>query len=141
MSLLLVPLVGTYFRPPAKQVVAHLPRGASLLLWPEPTNPYDPKAIQVLVSLRDTLPILQYEALDEAMEGTGFSLPDLLENPEMFQLGYLARSGAKTALGGQGNSEVLAQADAWGQDIPDLDARLAFGLADQPLVQISFPGA
>ena len=47
MTDLLVPLVGAYFRPPAQQLLRHLPSGTELVLEPEPENPHDPNAIAV----------------------------------------------------------------------------------------------
>lgn len=87
-------LVGMHFRPPAKQVVAALPGGTVLTLQPEPENPYDPHALQVLCSPRDCVPEGQYGALSEALDGTGQTLEELLEVPE-FHLGYVAATGGK----------------------------------------------
>jgi hypothetical protein len=82
-------LVGAYHRPPAKQVLAHLPAGAELILRKEPENPYDAGAIKVLVGLKYVLPEGQKGALDEALTGTGTDLVELLAAEEPLQLGYI----------------------------------------------------
>lgn len=81
-------LVGAYHRPPAKQVLAHLPAGAELLLQREPTNPYDAGAIRVLVNLAEEIPDGQFGALDEALTGTGADLAELIAG-EPLQLGFI----------------------------------------------------
>jgi hypothetical protein len=106
---ILAMLVGSHFRPPAKQVLAVLPAGAELSLRPEPENPYDPDAIAVYGDVRSTVPIHQYEALEESLEGTGTALEDLLGEAPPLHLGYIARSGAPTAKGYPGNLEVGAE--------------------------------
>lgn len=113
MQTLTIPLVGSYFRPPAAQILKILPLGTPLILTPEPDNPYDPNAIQVLVSLSHTWPISEIGRLQSALEGTGYDACELIRQetePEggPLQLGYIAKSGSKTALGGPGNAELIA---------------------------------
>lgn len=132
-------LVGAYHRPPARQLLTALPAGASLMLRPEPDNPYDAAAVQVWCQT-DSLPA-EGEARDNLefeLPGTGHSLDEVLEQPE-WMLGYLAASEgkplaqgrAKTGLQLQGNREV---ADALAQ--PDHRASLQWGPGGEPLVQI-----
>lgn len=104
--MLTVPLVGMHFRPPAKQVLAVLPQGCELRLRPEPENPYDQKAIQVLVDPR-LIPESQHEALAAAMQGTGSTIEDLMMQ-ELMHLGYIADSDGAVCrkTGRQGNGQV-----------------------------------
>jgi len=102
-------IVGSHFRPPAKQLLTILPIGTRLILEPEPDNPYDPIAIKVLVSLRESYPIAKWVQLEQALEGTGWTPHQLMEEEAErgpTQLGYLPRSGGKAAKGEAGNREV-----------------------------------
>jgi len=103
-------IVGSHFRPPAKQLLTVIPIGSELQLVPEPENPYDPHAIKVLVSLRETYPIARWVQLDEALEGTGWTSRQIMEQESISgptHLGYLPQSGGKAARGGPGNREVI----------------------------------
>lgn len=128
-------LVGAHFRPPAKQVLANLPSGAELVLSPEPENPYDPNALRVLVWPGE-IPEVMHSSLDEALQGTGHDLGELLASEEPFWLGYVAASGGKPltkAALSAGNKEFLALMAA----SPDHSAKLAFDAAGLPLVMLS----
>lgn len=86
-------LVGAHFRPPAKAVIAHLPANAHLELTPEPENPHDEFAIQVIVSPEE-VPEDEYEALRADLAASGFDLDELLEGPAV-QLGYIGSKPGK----------------------------------------------
>src|ERR1700730_11097161 len=145
MTKLTVPLVGTHHRgPPARQLLAFLPAGAELTLRPEPENPYDEMAIQVLISPRETVPLAQSEALGEALEGTGFEAAEVLQLEEL-HLGYVADSGGKLAAKKgwkEGNAQVhemvdeieatILTSDGW----EELSCQLAFGPDGQPMVEV-----
>ena len=152
---LVIPLVGAWHRPPARQILAVLPSGAKLTLVAEPDNAYDPKAIQVLVSVYEELPLVQYPALRASLEGTGTELEELTgrgdpwstqpgpsrsladvarlleEPPHLTQLGYLADSDGKYAKGGPGNREA-GEVMQHGR----VEATLAFGADGKPQVRI-----
>lgn len=137
---ILVPLVGAHFRPPAKQVLAHLPAGAKLTLVPEPGNPYDPKAIKVLVLVGAEIPENQHQSLRSALAGTGTELEELLES-EGLQLGFIADSDGKMCQkeGCAGNREVgeMAQGpEGW----DGLEVRLSFDSAGRPAVAVERRG-
>ncbi len=108
---LLIPLVGMHFRPPAKTVVDHLPAGCPLGLVPEPENPYDPKAIKVLLTVTDLgeQVLSPSGELANALLGTGWDLEGLLAEGQI-QLGYLADSDGKIcrANGDPGNAQAAA---------------------------------
>ena len=131
-------LVGAHFRPPAKQLLAVLPAGASLRLVPEPDNPYDAKAIRVMVRPSE-VPESQWPVLEEALAGTGVDFGDL---PAEVQLGYLPDSDGKVCQKEQvpGNGDVAAAV----AKMPHLawcfvKATLAFSPAGKPQVVISLP--
>ena len=87
-------LVGQYFRPPARLLLAALPTGAALILEPEPDNAYDEHAVQVLVDPEE-LDETKYGWLEQELPGTGFNLGEILAYGPR-HLGYLARQGNKS---------------------------------------------
>jgi hypothetical protein len=116
-------IVGAKFRPPAAGVLSVLPGSASLIVRREPSNPYDPNALQVLVPA-DVLAALPQPQLLAAIEGFGFTLGEAgpgqivtndyarspLEMP--LHLGYVPRTEAATLAGAfdkVGVSEVPAE--------------------------------
>lgn len=144
MESILSPIVGAFYRPPAKTILSMLKGGHELHLDPEPGNPYDENAVRVIVKLNSIdLVSADMEAVEEELMKYGSTWADLhkdefgfpVDDP-WFHLGYIPRSGAKTAMiDGQpspGNLEVL--------DIlkdPDHTANLAFSPAGQPVVLIT----
>jgi hypothetical protein len=112
-----------HFRPPAKFVLASLPAGCQLRLEPEPSNPYDEKAIMVFCQAKD-IPESQHGALAEALLGTGFDISDVLAggiDPSgsgavgagEIWLGYVADSDGKLCRqrGCAGNAQVREMLD------------------------------
>lgn len=134
------PLVGAHFRPPAKAVLRSLPAGTRLRLEPEPDNPYDAKAIRVLVDLAGQLPFGCYDLLESCLEGTGFTRQDLLApGQEPLHLGYVADSDGRASGGGPGNREIgqlIYKATEAGLRPMDevLEASLQFSPEGNPLV-------
>ena len=95
MTKLISLLVGAHFRPPAKTLLTILRPGTPLSLRPEPDNPYDSGAIQVILSIRDiNLKDLESPKCIEALESQGFAPEDIFTQPE-WMLGYVARDGNK----------------------------------------------
>lgn len=137
---LLVPLVGMHFRPPAKWVLEHLPANTELRLVPEPENPYDPKAIKVLVEPR-FIPESQHEALREKLLGTGYDLDELLALGSPIWLGFVGDSEGKLCreAGLPGNGDVAGMARDRGCEVADLLASLGFQLDGKPAVHVSVP--
>lgn len=87
------PIVGAYYRPPAKAILEVLASGAQLILRPEPDNPSDPNAIQVIVHGR-TLAALSdkaKEALAEVLPLWGCTLDEALACEEI-HLGFIPRT-------------------------------------------------
>ena len=131
-SYLLVPLVGAYFRPPAKLVLESMSVRTPLTLVPEPENPYDELAIGVWVRPQ-AMNIIAAQDREALFAQSGFPLADLIAQEGLIQLGYLARTGPKAPIG---NTHVHAAADLVG-GWDHLSAELAFGTAGVPLVRIS----
>lgn len=125
-------LVGSHFRPPAKQILAALPSGASLRLVPEPENPYDEHAIAVYVEPSE-IPESQHAKLDEELPLAGHDLVEILRG-EALHLGYVAATGGKPLAGTDyaGNQEIgeLGHTIGWTQ----LEATLGFAPDGRPLV-------
>jgi hypothetical protein len=98
------PIVGAWHHPPAQALFEVLPPATTLILRPEPTNPFDQNAIQVLLP-RASLDALNPHAqgvLTRALEGYGTSL-DELHAKDSTMLGYIARKyaiGLAPKLGG-----------------------------------------
>lgn len=82
-----LPLVGAYYRPPAKAILAVLPLDAPLMLRPEPDNPGDANAVAVLVST-STIPDTLHNDLADAARPFGYDLEAILAAPQ-WHLGYI----------------------------------------------------
>lgn len=140
MTILNSPLVGMHFRPPAKAVLAHLPSGSKLLLIPEPDNPYDEKAIKVLVEPGE-VPESEYDALQADMDGMGFQIEDVLQLKAdvkaPIHLGYIADSKGKVVqarLDKTGNAEIAAAVIGADTAWQDIRASLGFEGDGKPIV-------
>lgn len=80
------PLVGTYFRPFGKTLLAALPGETVLRAVPEPENPYDEHAIAVYVNPKHAQ---GWEALKDAAKASGLE-DDAWE--QLFHIGYIAKT-------------------------------------------------
>lgn len=88
-------IVGSYFHPPAKAILSGIPQGTILRLRAEPTNEYDPNAIQVLIRPAENLiPEEDYSALEQELSGFGKDLNDFFSQSE-WHLGYIRKEIAK----------------------------------------------
>src|SRR5882724_8090353 len=104
------PVVGMHFRPPAKALMQVLHGGCPLVLRPEPSNPYDEHAIQVLVRSAD-IKEEQHETLTTLAAGAGFTLEAILAE-ELWHLGYIPRDrNQEVALKGQTSGELSFSLD------------------------------
>ena len=130
-----IPLVGSNFRPPAREVLSILPAGTSLELRHESDNPYDPNAVAVFVDMGDW-PIVKLPLLQD-MLGTQLDASELCSRGLM-HLGYIARTGNKTTKGGPGNREVLDMADSIPWGLLGLDAKLGLAMEGWPTVVIGY---
>lgn len=130
-------IVGAYFRPPAKQVLASLPAGCQLSIMPEYDNPYDENALRVIASAGQ-VPDSQHEALRLSLERTGYDFEELigpLGCGDVF-LGYVAKTGGKPQLtsGLQGNVEFRQVIEA----SYVVQAILGFSPDGKPLVRLEW---
>ena len=123
-------LVGSHFRPPAKQLLACAPSGIELTLVPEYDNPYDENAIKAMLD-PSLIPESQFDTLRESLDGTGFELEELLDG-EAVQVGYVAKSGGKPLAGTNfaGNVEFREVVDSQ----EDYQATLGFAPDGKPMV-------
>jgi hypothetical protein len=87
------PIVGMYYRPPAKALVETLAIGTPLCLIAEPDNAYDPNAIAVWLSSADLTKEAQ-EKLELTLPEYGYTLESLLAE-EAWHLGYIPKEMAK----------------------------------------------
>ena len=86
------PIVGAFYRPPAKALLDHMPVGAKLILRAEPENPYDSNAIAVWFP-QETMILISKPALDEVLAGYGTTCHDLALVDET-HLGYIPKEMA-----------------------------------------------
>lgn len=129
-------IVGVHFRPPAKSILAHLSARCPLRVRPEPTNPYDEFALQVLVASAD-IPQSEHDELGNDASFFGHSLESILEQPE-WHLGYIPKVEAVHL-----QPRVICMLDdmqAQGDEGTDyLPAFLAFDAAGKPQVSFELP--
>ena len=71
-------LVGSYFVRPSATLLKCLPQGSGVELRPEPDNPYDAQAIEVVLINTKQINIDMLESLEDELGGTGFSVEDVL---------------------------------------------------------------
>jgi hypothetical protein len=89
----LFPIVGSFFRPPAKALISVLPMDTPLILLAEPDNPYDPNAVAVWLNM-STIPEELDPQLEEALAPFGFDLTHI-RGEENLHLGYIPKEKAK----------------------------------------------
>ncbi len=133
-TILLAPIVGAYFRPPATTIIRILSINTPLVLDPEPTNPHDPNAIRVCLdypTLEDTYNSLlpeRKEQFDNALLADGWSIETLLRDmtdneTNLLHLGYIPRTEAPHWLSALATS-------------PDHHAVLSFAPEGNPLCKL-----
>lgn len=88
------PLVGAFYRPPAKALIDVLPIGTPLTLIAEPENAYDPFAVAVWLYSRDIPEGNAHEKLRETLPPFGTDLETVLSQ-EVHHLGYIAKELAR----------------------------------------------
>lgn len=103
------PIVGSFYRPPAKALIQSLPVGTPLTVRAEPDNPVDPNAIAVWLKSKDLTEAALAE-LDMLLSGFGYTIQQILDSKE-WQLGYLPKEIAEVL---RGNDSVKAGEDIQG---------------------------
>jgi hypothetical protein len=92
-----LPIVGAFYRPPAKALIEALSIGTPLQLIAEPDNQYDPNAIAVYLCTTD-IPDNAYDKLEEILPPYGYSLEQVM-NEEYWHLGYVPKELAAKLVG------------------------------------------
>ena len=90
--ILTFPIVGAFYRPPAKALLAVLPVGTPLILCAEPDNPADPNAIAVWL-LTASIPDTSLAVLDGELGAFGKTLSDVVDM-ESHHVGYIPKEVA-----------------------------------------------
>lgn len=122
---MLLQIVGSNFRPPAKDLLQVMATGTPLTLLRDPDNPYDPNAIKVLLATPD-IDEAWADDLCPLLDTRGLDWADLQAEPSWL-LGFIPRIEA----------EVLAQVfDAHGEPV---HAKLAFDMTGKPSVAFEIP--
>lgn len=86
-------IVGSHFRPPAKQVLAHLSSGTELLLAEDNENAYDAAAVRVNFDPKH-IPETEYPTLEGELLEAGITLEQLLSAGPI-QLGFVPAQDGK----------------------------------------------
>ena len=89
-----LPIVGAYYRPPAKALIDALAVGTPLMLMAEPENPYDPFAVAVWLNTSD-IPVSANAKLEETLPQFGHDLSSIQAEP-CWHLGYVPKEMART---------------------------------------------
>lgn len=126
MSRNTLPIVGMYYRPPAKALIAALPIGTRLYLIAEPENQYDKNAIAVYIHSSD-IPVGSHATLEKTLPPFGYDLGRVLTQ-EAWHLGYIPKNFA-------------AELRSSGAIEPDLPYEVAFSTsaAGEPRVRREEP--
>jgi len=118
-----MPIVGAAYRPPAAAILGALPAGASLLLRPEPSNPFDPNAVMVVATAESIDTQADAEELVHRLQGFGMTYEQVCGEPpeHEWHLGYIAKTFAASL------APLMAGA-VW-------PARLLFGANGNPMAK------
>lgn len=92
MNTYLLPCVGARFRKPAVALIQMCSTGTPVLLLPEPSNPFDPNAVQVILKSSD-IPEESFEVQAELLEGFGYDKEGVLSQPS-WHIGYIPATEA-----------------------------------------------
>jgi len=87
------PIVGAFYRPPAKAILDALPQDTTLLLRAEPENPHDSYAVMVVLRSADISEGPAREKLAETLPNFGFDLDEIMAQEE-WHIGYIPRTVA-----------------------------------------------
>jgi len=85
----IVPVVGAFYRPPAKLVLDTIPVGTPLFISAEPDNAFDANACAVWIETT-AIPASALPALEEKLPSFGLELDDFLQ-AEQWHLGYIKK--------------------------------------------------
>lgn len=119
-------LVGTHFSKPAPTLLSCLPNGARVSLRPEPLNPYDSSAVEVILLDLSQLNQEELESKEEELLGCGWSSFEVLAQSEL-KLGHVGRRDGKPmakALRASPNRSIADNLDVLAGDLRE--GRLAF---------------
>jgi HIRAN domain len=92
MSTNTLPIVGMFYRPPAKALIDALTIGTPLFLLAEPDNQYDPNAVAVYLESHN-IPENAIDALEESLPSFGFSWDSIIAQ-DQWHLGYIPKDFA-----------------------------------------------
>lgn len=99
-------IVGAHFRPPAKQVLAHIMSGTELSLLEDNENAYDAAAVRVMFD-PGLIPELEYPSLESELLEAGVSLEQLMSGGPI-HLGFVpAQDGKPLAKARQTEPAIL----------------------------------
>lgn len=132
-------IVGSHFRPPAKQLLAVLAAGHSLRLEEDNENAYDAAAVRVMLDLTDAggMPLLgeaQLKILEAELPGAGMTVEQLVSAGPI-QLGFVpAQDGKPLAKARLAEPELVGNLQV--RELPWTHTTLGFALDGSPRLQI-----
>lgn len=92
---MILPIVGSWFRPPAGILVKSIPTGSPLILRPEPENPHDPNAIAILIPMSGIeISEKDMPAILKGIEKAGLT-PEEFSALDYVHLGYIPKEEAE----------------------------------------------
>ena len=86
------PIVGAFYRPPAKALIEALAVGTPLMLLAEPENEFDKNAVAVWLKSSD-IPEASKEKLEESLPPFGFDMEKITAQ-DSWHLGYIPKEMA-----------------------------------------------
>lgn len=90
------PIVGAYYHKPAQSILSVLALGTELWLHPDPSNPYDSHAVEVILKAGN-LSEAALAILAEKLPYDGFTIDQFLSWSQVM-LGFLSRGAATPAI-------------------------------------------
>lgn len=134
-------IVGSHFRPPAKQVLAHLASGTELILVEDNENAYDAAAVRVNFDPK-LIPESEFPTLEHELLEAGITLEQLMSGGDI-QLGFIPAQEGKplakirvTEPGCLGNLEVREIMGNGGESEQPYKALLDFAADGSPRLAI-----
>ena len=92
MTVFNLPIVGAFYRPPAKMILDNLAVGTPLLLAAEPDNPHDPNAVAVWITTAD-IPQPTLDVLELNLPNVGLDIESFV-SVDQWHLGYIPKEWA-----------------------------------------------
>lgn len=131
-------IVGSHFRPPAKQLLAALAGGCQLTLVEDNENAYDAAAIKVILDPQH-IPQEAMTQLDQTLPEAGMTLEQLMSAGPI-QLGFVPAQEGKPLTKGRLTEPELLGNQQVRELMPECLASLGFGVDGSPRLILEVAG-